>query len=608
VSTGRAVGGIGASNGRPVYLPLEPDPVLGFIHPARAATSTGVIMCPPFGWEDVCSYRARRTWADALAQAGYHALRIDFPGSGDSGGSPRDPGRLEAWTEAASQSARWLRASYGCSRIVAIGIGLGAMVSLRAASEDGPIDDLIMWAVPAKGRVLLRQLRAFGAMTAAQFPDPRAAPEPPLPDGFLEVSGFLVSSETVAALEKLDLTKLELPRASERRILLLGQDGLAPDPTLQARLEELGAHVDVEEGPGYSALMQAPERAHEPTTVVRRSISWLADGPSASPPGLTAPHGREAKRHTPRPPERPEAVLSVGDARISETVLNLRVGGVNLVSVLSAPLGVDTAGVCVVLLNAGAVRRIGPNRAWVDAARRWAARGVPTVRLDLDGIGDSDGDSGAYAEESAFHAEALIERIRAVLGDLEARGLPSRFVLAGHCSGAYWAARAALTDDRVVAALMINLETFLWDDAVAAERSARRTLTLLRRGGLEWVRRGLVTRERVIRVARSLRPRRGQIRASRAFQRSRTSELDEALNRLRDRDVESLILLSRGEALHDDFVRGGQAAQLERWPNLVLESIPSRDHTFRRIWLQGFVHASLDRALERALERARATT
>jgi alpha/beta superfamily hydrolase len=31
---------------------------------------------------------------------------------------------------------------------------------------------------------------------------------------------------------------------------------------------------------------------------------------------------------------------------------------------------------------------------WVEASRRWAALGVATLRIDLEGIGDADGDAG----------------------------------------------------------------------------------------------------------------------------------------------------------------------------------------------------------------------
>ena len=81
---------------------------------------------PPFGWEDFCSYRSRLTWARELAAGGHPALRIDLPATGDSGGDPGDPARLQAWTTAVTAAVDWLRASTGRSRVATIGIRLGA--------------------------------------------------------------------------------------------------------------------------------------------------------------------------------------------------------------------------------------------------------------------------------------------------------------------------------------------------------------------------------------------------------------------------------------------------------------------------------------------------
>ena len=44
----------------------------------------------------------------------------------------------------------------------------------------------------------------------------------------------------------------------------------------------------------------------------------------------------------------------------------------------------------VVLLNAGIIHRIGPNRLYVQLARRLASRGHAVLRFDLAGIGDSE--------------------------------------------------------------------------------------------------------------------------------------------------------------------------------------------------------------------------
>jgi hypothetical protein len=95
---------------RPLYLDLPSGPVFAVYHApsADAAPATAVLLCPPWGWNDVTSYRARRAWAEHLADGGHPTLRFDFPGTGDRPACPR-PGRLAAWTEATAAAAAWLR-------------------------------------------------------------------------------------------------------------------------------------------------------------------------------------------------------------------------------------------------------------------------------------------------------------------------------------------------------------------------------------------------------------------------------------------------------------------------------------------------------------------
>jgi hypothetical protein len=58
----------------PLYLGDGDERMFAVYHPADGAGSA-VLFCPPFGWDDICSYRSRRVWAERLAAHGYPTLR-----------------------------------------------------------------------------------------------------------------------------------------------------------------------------------------------------------------------------------------------------------------------------------------------------------------------------------------------------------------------------------------------------------------------------------------------------------------------------------------------------------------------------------------------------
>jgi pimeloyl-ACP methyl ester carboxylesterase len=258
--------------------------------------------------------------------------------------------------------------------------------------------------------------------------------------------------------------------------------------------------------------------------------------------------------------------------------------------------------VCAVLLNGGALRHIGPSRTWVEIARRWAARGVPTVRIDMPGIGESDGDAREPVPDASFYTPQRTEQTLAILDRLAELGLPDRFVLGGLCSGAYWSLHAALADPRVRGALMINLYSVFWSAELVAERDTKESLGALR--GRAW--RRLVNRDLTAAQAKTalaaIRPSQLRSSAGNPVERSQSQEIERAFDRLREQGTHGLMLFSRGEGLYDQLVRQGIVAGIDRWPNLSVAQLPTTDHMFRAIWLQQHVHGLLDDALERVLE------
>jgi alpha-beta hydrolase superfamily lysophospholipase len=576
------------------WFAAEPDPVLTFLHAPVEATpqSSAVLLCPPFGWEEMSAHRALRSWADALASAGFPAARFDLPGAGDSGGSPRDPARLEAWTDAVTALAEWLREVTGVGRIAVAGIGLGGLLACRALARGARIDDLILWAVSARGRTLLRELRAYAGMIAARYPQD-IRPES-LSDGDFEAIGFLLSAETVQDIEKVELSQLPGPSEAGRRVLLLGRDGLPVDRRLLALFKDAGAGVSIDEGSDYDALVAHPQEGRCPVRTIERTITWLEEvsGPSTE---------RQAE---PGPRSSVDSITVRCDERaVRETILRLSGETGQVFGLSTEPVEADRVPICAVWLNGGALHHIGPNRVWVEVARRWAARGVASVRVDLHGIGESSGEDPELLSNPSLYDPARTRETLAILDQLAARGIGERFILGGLCSGAYWALQAALADARVAGALMINLYAFFWTRELVGERDTQHSLNALQGRAWRRVIRGQLSREQIRAAARSVSPARLRAGAGHPVERAQSAEIERALDRLRDQQTYALLLLSQGEGLRDQLLRQGVLPENERWPNLVCEEIPSRDHMFRALWLQRQVHASLDRALDRVLDR-----
>jgi dienelactone hydrolase len=441
-----------------LFLALEPFPAFGVLHPAaEPCQDVAALLLPPFGLEEMNSHRARRAWAEHLAADGIAALRLDLPGTADSGGGPDDPGLVEAWTGAVDAAARWLRARSGCHRVAAIGIGLGGLMACRAVSAGAPLDHLVLWGVPARGRTLVRELRAFGRLEASHLAA-AGAPEPPaLPEGAVAVAGYVLSTETRRALEAVEVDGLAGPDGAVPSVLLLGRDGVDADAELRDRCAAAGAAVTASEGRGYGEMVLGDMQAFRVPLATFAAVStWLRTGAGATASAPAASDG------VPAPQAGATAELRTPDGALRETVVALDVAAMSLPGVVAEPTG-PAEPLCAVFLDAGSQRRTGPGRMWVDLARRWAARGVPSARLDVAGIGDADGVSLGWGDSGAFYDGRHSGQVNAALDALAARGLPPRFLVVGLCSGANWGFHAAIADPRVVGAVLLNPGALFWN-------------------------------------------------------------------------------------------------------------------------------------------------
>ena len=417
------------------WVATRPAAVYAGLHlPDGEPRANGVLLVPPFGWEGLSAGRNLRAWARALAAAGHPALRFQLPGAGDSAGLGAEQD-LTSWSAAVTDLAGVLREATGCATVTAIGLGLGGLAVLQAVSDGAEVDDLVLWATPGRGRLVLRELRAF----AATSPDAGQAPEE---DGTLWVQGYPLGPGAQQQLAGFDASELDLTRV--RRALLLGRGSLPVERSLVEALTTGEADVTTAPGPGYDEVTVEPRLSQLPVATARTVGAWLRSDPGdasrmASTPVLVGEHDGEAH-------------LVLGDV---DGILTRA----------------DDARLTAVFLGAGAIDRSGPSRLWTEAARRWARWGIASLRLDLYGIGEAPGPDASPHGPEGYYAERYRREIKDVLAAVPSLGLPDRFLLLGMCSGGFWSAQLALENPGVVSVVALNAVSLVWPPALLSAGS-----------------------------------------------------------------------------------------------------------------------------------------
>ena len=581
---------------QPLYFGPDAGRLFGRLHrPATPGSQTlALVLCNPFGFEEVCAHRAMRDMAQAAATAGIAALRFDYPDTGHSSDiDDEQADRWPLWVDSVRHAIDAVRQATGATRVALLGVRLGALLAAAAAQDRDDVDGLVLVAPVVRGRAYLRELALLGASGDAAAPAADKA-------GSIESAGFELSGATCRTLTGLDLRALRL-RAG-LRVSVVERDDL-PDPSeLAAALSRAGLDARSERWPGFASMTADPQRAVTPSAIVDGVVTTLGHWsrrpeptPGAMPPAGVAP----------------AATLAGGAQRgWVEVPVSIDTGaGSRLFGVVCRPAGRAAPGPAVLMLNAGAVHAIGPNRLWVRLARRWAGHGVTSLRLDLSGIGDSPPRRGE--DDNVVYSRSAMADVAEAVDWLKRHEGATACHVMGLCSGAYHSFKAATTGVPVASALMINPLTYFW--VPGTPLSDLKDYEILVAG--ERYRSGLWRLQTWQRLARGeLDLRQIATTAGRAFARGL---------RLRWRDAARAVGLPLADDLAGDLLRaaqdgrplrfvfatdapgctllhrqGGPVVQrLAREGRLSMEFVDGADHTFTR----GPVRESLVQRLDRLM-------
>lgn len=426
-------------------IPVVFDNCRGWLHPG--ASKRGVIVCGAHGFEDLCSRSSMRLLAEEISARGCPVLRFDWRGTADSEGDGEAPHRVATWLGNIGEAARTLVDRTGVEEIVLIGLRLGALLALEAARDILPVR-LVLLAPPASGRALKRELEVMSRIFQGK---PGAAEDAGF-DG-VSAAGFRISRATLDDLALVGSRRFS--GAQNCRTLIMTQT--ADSSPLVDKLRELGADVVSEPFEGYAEMMCDPTAALPPAAALKRIADFAVEGAER---GVSTATDSDADA----------AVIAAADWREEAAMFG---PDRRLVGVFCAPPRGAQDKKAVVFLNSGGVYHIGWARMFVDMARRLAASGVASLRMDMGGVGDSLSPSGP--DRAPLYDRGLTRDVEAAIDWLEARGF-SEVSLFGACSGAYQAFHAAIEDKRVTKLALVNQPCFVYGPTYAMQIEAwRRT-------------------------------------------------------------------------------------------------------------------------------------
>jgi pimeloyl-ACP methyl ester carboxylesterase len=539
-------------------IPVHIDKCCGWFHPA--AGKRAVLMCSPLGYEELGSRRGWKVMADKLAAAGLPTLRFDYPGTADSFGDANDPDQVASCIVSIQNAVAWLKDQLDVDQVVVIGLRMGATLAAMACENISGIHSLVLMAPVQSGRSFCREMLMLSRMLLES--QGHSVVDEPQSNG-VRVGGFRLSHATVKDIESLKLSQV-LKKPAER-VLVLRPAGMNTT-AIEEQFSTLGSVIEIAEFDEYHSFVCDPIQSRPPVQATARIVDWLSADLSI---GSTARAIPQAKALT--GPEWTEEAVSFGPEG-------------QLFGILCRPRAAQANHPVALFVNAGMSYHIGWGRITVELARDLAKQGITSLRMDLDGIGES---GASYIEPcDILYADKPIASISAALDCLESLGFGNPAVI-GSCSGAYAAYQTNIGDDRISTAVLINLYCFNWDSSVPLEEGLRRV-----QAPAQYVRRissaytlrrilsgDLKTARNVVWHGREIIGRAARRLAQKANTKLPIAQARKNIYRMLANGRRVAFIYSEGDAGYSNFVEHfGTDIRTSRFANLTCDLIPATDH------------------------------
>lgn len=259
----------------PYYFGTRERRLFGVYEAAqRSLTSRGVVLCHPWGAEYIYAYRAMRQLSRMLSANGFHTLRFDYFGTGDSDGETM-VGELGGWEMDIQSAIKELRDTADATQVSLVGLRLGATLAANVAvGAPAEVDSLVLWDPVVSGTEYLAELTQAPRSGWFGREANRSARKAPA----REIKGFPLTETMGAALGRVDLAGLA--SALPTRSLVVTSQPLPSHDRFRQALQQRSSPIVLEHIDGPLGWVEwpvdHPQAGTIPVKVLQRIVEWLA--------------------------------------------------------------------------------------------------------------------------------------------------------------------------------------------------------------------------------------------------------------------------------------------------------------------------------------------
>jgi len=246
----------------PFFFGRSESHLFGAYDSPPAGGARGAVLCYPFGREYLLAHGTFRLLARSLSAAGYHVLRFDYSGTGDSAGELADASEAQ-WIDDIHAAIDETKDLGQLGQVALIGMRYGGALAALAARGRRDVDRLVLWDPTSDGASYLASVGA--PVLAAGGGE----------DAGCEVSGVVLTPRLRGDIEH--VTHATYGHGLPRTLLLT--TGTASDEAVPLRdhLTAVGVACTVKHVPDIPAWATEWGRAGAgmPVVAVNAIVGWM---------------------------------------------------------------------------------------------------------------------------------------------------------------------------------------------------------------------------------------------------------------------------------------------------------------------------------------------